>query len=172
MFDNAYARSVWRYIKDSHYVLGWADDEILEHSQYVCLHSRYSAADIEYVGLLKKVLESPAGKHVKGMCLEKTIVNLAVPGQTFFEHTHSNAPHVCLYYANLEWKREWGGETLFYTDDNKKLEKAIEYKPNRLVLFNGDKPHSIRPATYQAPFYRFSISMFFIQQGFNLVNNG
>jgi len=169
VFDHNYASCVWNFIKSSKYQLGWEDDEIPEHAGYKCLHSLYSDQDVIRLGILDKLNASSVGHRLKDKKLSRTVVNLAIPGQTFFTHTHFKdwasdlykSPFVCLYYANLEWKREWGGETMFYTEDNKDLERAVEYKTNRLVYFTGDHPHSVRPATYHAPFYRFTISMFF-----------
>lgn len=35
-----------------------------------------------------------------------------------FIHVHENEI-VALYYCNLTWQPEWGGETLFYKDNKK-----------------------------------------------------
>jgi Rps23 Pro-64 3,4-dihydroxylase Tpa1-like proline 4-hydroxylase len=171
VFNYSYACYVWNFVKSSKYQLGWEDDDILEHSGYKCLYSMYSDSDITRLGILDNLNSSLIGHHLKDKKLSRVIVNLAIPGQTFFTHTHYKdwysdlykSPVICLYYANLEWKREWGGETMFYTPDNLELEKAIEYRSNRLVCFTGEHPHSIRPATNHAPFYRFTISMFFYE---------
>jgi Rps23 Pro-64 3,4-dihydroxylase Tpa1-like proline 4-hydroxylase len=177
VYDNAfpynYSCFVWNFVKTSLYKVGWRDDTIPEHSEYLCLHSEYSQADQEILQIREKLDASPAGEKIHNKTLAKMIVNLSIPGQTHFEHTHNvdgavlSAPDperyydVCLYYPALEWKREWGGETMFYSADNLELERAVEYRPNRLVHFTGEHSHSVRPATLHAPFYRFTISMFF-----------
>ena len=38
-----------------------------------------------------------------------------------------------LYYANLIWQPDWGGETLFYNDDNDAV-LAVSPRPGRLVV--------------------------------------
>lgn len=170
VFDYNYSSVVWGFVKRSAFSLGWLDDEIQEHSSYVCMHSNYSDSDINNLGIVPKLLETPIAKYMDGSNPVKTVVNLSSSGQTFFEHTHpsewsgsviNRSPKVLLYYPNLEWKREWGGETMFYTMDNKEIEMAVEYRPNRLVVFDGEHPHSVRPPTSHAPFFRFTLSMFF-----------
>lgn len=58
-----------------------------------------------------------------------------------------------LYYNNLHWQQEWGGQLRIY-DEKAKREvgfhdnllqhqiHAIDYKPNRLLMFDGRIPHS------------------------------
>ena len=58
-----------------------------------------------------------------------------------------------LYYNNLHWQQEWGGQLRIY-DETAKREvgfhdnllqhqiHAIDYKPNRLLMFDGRIPHS------------------------------
>ena len=40
------------------------------------------------------------------------------------------------------------------------------YEPNGAVCFDGNIPHSIRPASHIAPSYRFSLSIFYRQKNF------
>ena len=171
VFDRNYANSIWHFIQNSAFSLGWGDDEIPEHSSYINMHCTFSDVDIDNLGIKPKLLETPIAKHMDGK-LVKVVINIASPGQTFFDHTHigdwsasmiNRSPKVLLYYPNLEWRREWGGETMFYTMNNKEIERAVEYKPNRLVVFDGERPHSVRPPTAHSPFLRFTLSMFFTQ---------
>ena len=174
VFGQKYRDYIWGFIKKSFYTLGWEDDEIFEHSGYKCIHSHYNDNDINRIGIESELRKSDVSEQIKNKHIVKMVINLSMPGQTFFDHTHyndwtnsdktwhtSSPPLICLYYASLEWRREWGGETMFYSEDCSELERAIEYKPNRVVCFSGEHPHSVRPATLHAPFYRFTASMFF-----------
>ena len=38
---------------------------------------------------------------------------------------------------------------------------AYEFTPGRIIIFNGTVPHSIRPQSFNAPQYRFTVSTFF-----------
>jgi len=41
-----------------------------------------------------------------------------------------------LYYANPIWERDWGGETIFYNDDNDAA-MAVSPRPGRVVVSRG-----------------------------------
>ena len=170
VFDYNYSCIIWGFVKRSAFSIGWLDDEIPEHSSYVCMHSYYNDNDINNLGIIPKLLETPVSKYMDGSNPLNAVVNISSPGQTFFEHTHpsewdgsvnNKSPKAFIYYPNLEWRREWGGETMYYTMDNKELERAIEYRPNRLVVVDGEYPHAVRPPTAHAPFFRFTLAMFF-----------
>ena len=52
---------------------------------------------------------------------QRAYVNNSVYGDMYYSHRDCSAHrrHVtALYYANLEWQADWGGETIFYDDDN------------------------------------------------------
>ena len=50
---------------------------------------------------------------------------------------------------------------LFYSEDQKEIRYGSIYTPNRLVIFDGEIPHTIRAQNITGPNYRFSISLFF-----------
>ena len=90
----------------------------------------------------------------------KCMVNLSTPADPKFTHCHPKQV-VCLYYANLNWHPNFAGETLFYTEDQKEIRYGSTYTPNRLVIFDGEIPHTIRAQNITGPNYRFSIRLFF-----------
>ena len=49
-----------------------------------------------------------------------------------------------LVYANDAWQRDWGGETIFYTEDHE-IRRAVRPRPGRVILFPGGLIHSARP---------------------------
>jgi hypothetical protein len=70
---------------------------------------------------------------------QRAYVNSAVYGDSYYIHRdspeHSNNVTV-LYYANLIWLPDWGGETIFYKDDNDAV-LAVSPRPGRLVVSRG-----------------------------------
>lgn len=62
-----------------------------------------------------------------------------------------------LYYPNLSWDLDWGGETLFF-DKNKEIGFATIYKPNRAVFFDQRILHTARPPTVLTRSARFTIA--------------
>jgi hypothetical protein len=72
-----------------------------------------------------------------------------------------------LFYVNIEWKDDWGGETLFGTDQCE-AELAVSYKPGRVVVFDSTITHKAAPISADAPFrYTFN-STFEFPKGINV----
>ncbi|HYJ35505.1 MAG TPA: 2OG-Fe(II) oxygenase [Rhizomicrobium sp.] len=74
---------------------------------------------------------------------QRAYVNCSIYGDTYYIHRDC-APHerhvTALYYANLEWQADWGGETIYYNDDED-AEFAITPRPGRLVIARGALLH-------------------------------
>src|SRR5690349_7907552 len=70
---------------------------------------------------------------------QRAYVNCSVYGDSYYMHRDC-APHerhvTALYYANLEWQPDWGGETIYYNDEED-AEFAITPRPGRLVIARG-----------------------------------
>jgi SM-20-related protein len=70
---------------------------------------------------------------------QRAYVNCSVYGDSYYLHRDCAAQeqHVtALYYANPEWQPDWGGETIYYTDEED-AELAITPRPGRLVIARG-----------------------------------
>jgi SM-20-related protein len=67
---------------------------------------------------------------------QRAYVNSSLYGDSYYIHRDcsENESHVtALYYANLEWETDWGGETIFYNDDYD-AELAVSPRPGRVVV--------------------------------------
>jgi hypothetical protein len=74
---------------------------------------------------------------------QRAYVNCSVYGDAYYMHRDCAASerHVtALYYANLEWQPDWGGETIYYNDEED-AEFAITPRPGRLVIARGAVLH-------------------------------
>ena len=70
---------------------------------------------------------------------QRAYVNCSVYGDSYYIHRDCAAHerHVtALYYANLEWQPDWGGETIYYNDEED-AQFAISPRPGRLVIARG-----------------------------------
>jgi len=70
---------------------------------------------------------------------QRAYVNSAVYGDSYYIHRDSpegSGSVTVLYYANLIWQPDWGGETIFYKDDNDAV-LAVSPRPGRLVVSRG-----------------------------------
>lgn len=86
-------------------------------------------------------LKAVAGQMFPGETLSdlRAYVNSAVYGDSYFAHRdcpETSLNVTVLYYANLIWQTDWGGETIFY-DDNEDAALAVSPKPGRLVVARG-----------------------------------
>ena len=89
------------------------------------------------------------GKNIE---LERGYVNLYPFGIGGDWHTDSGAPNgrTILFYPS-DWKEEYEGATEFQESGEK-----VEYKKNRLLIFDGILPH--RSAVHQNPKNRYTIA--------------
>ena len=79
-------------------------------------------------------------------------VNCFAPSETPYFHTDGKGI-TFLYYPNLEWNLQDGGETQFYVDGNI---LGVPPLPNRLVMFDGEIVHR---ATSFRDRYRFTVAI-------------
>ena len=73
--------------------------------------------------------------------------------------------YTVLYYANLEWRAEWSGETVFYTPQRDEIVRAVLPKPGRIAVFDGRVPHVAREPNRIAPVVRYTVAMKLLREG-------
>jgi Rps23 Pro-64 3,4-dihydroxylase Tpa1-like proline 4-hydroxylase len=149
---------LYGFIRRSLYNIGFEDTDAIERNQHKYLNSDYNHDDFVNSGFKNILEQTEFYDRIKDHNFRLTI-NLSTPSDVYFSHTHKNQWSI-LYYANLDWRPEWGGETLFYNDDQSEIFYASVYTPQRLIFFDGEIPHTIRQQTYVAPHYRFTVAMF------------
>jgi Rps23 Pro-64 3,4-dihydroxylase Tpa1-like proline 4-hydroxylase len=89
--------------------------------------------------------------------------NVASFGDMLFTHTdcQPNAQEMtALWFIQKEWNHEWGGETLFY-DNNNDAAFVASPKPGRLVIFDGAILHAGRPPNRICTEPRYTFAMKF-----------
>lgn len=82
-----------------------------------------------------------------GRTLDRAYCNLALYGDMLFTHRDASPDEnlvTSLWYICREWDVEWGGETLFF-DENDDAAFVVAPRPGRLVLFDGSIRHVGRP---------------------------
>lgn len=60
-------------------------------------------------------------------------------------------PVSAVLHLVLEWTLAWGGEILLVAPDRETVQRAVEFRPNRLVIFDAKQDHLVRPPTQIAP---------------------
>jgi hypothetical protein len=73
-------------------------------------------------------------------------------GDVHFSHKDfgENAGVSVVYFADPEWREDWGGEMLFHGPSGEP-EIAVRPRPGRMVVFRGDIPHRGGTPTRIAP---------------------
>ena len=74
---------------------------------------------------------------------QRAYVNCSIHGDGYYMHRDCQAHelHVtALYYANLAWRPDWGGETIYYNDEEE-AEIVVMPRPGRLVIARGAVLH-------------------------------
>lgn len=160
VFTTAYCEELYSFISHSLYTIGFEDTSVIERRDKMYIVSSYNDVDMANCKFMQELKKTEAWDKVKNLSLRRATVNLSVPTNTHYSHTHADEISL-IYYVNLDWKQEWAGETLFYSDDMQEIIHASIYKPNKLILFDGSIPHAIRPQNIEAPTYRFSLALFF-----------
>jgi len=86
-------------------------------------------------------------------------------------HTHGIEPHIhhddgdftMIYYPRMEWETEWGGGTSIFEEltntsgspdyetkfSKLEIDKHVNYKGNRLIVFDAYLPHQAQPVSRQ-----------------------
>jgi hypothetical protein len=161
VFDNQLSlgqrQHLYSFITRSLFRLGWADTEIIESQSNKLLHSVYSNDDLEKFKIFDYLQNTQLKEELQNYQVDQAIVNLSTPSDYNFVHAHTQ-DKVLLYYANLDWRDGWHGETLFYDEPCKDVVFASSYTPGRFILFDADIPHTIRPQSVIAAKYRFTFA--------------
>jgi len=165
VFDDVFSlqtrTDIFNYCINSNFKIGWGDSPLPErkpHDQFV--HSQYTKKDLETIKIFDCLKHKEISDTLNGCVDVMSILNLSVPSDVNHIHTHKEKK-VLLYYVNLEWNQGFHGETLFYTEDLESIQFASPYTPGRIMVFDANIPHTIRPQSIIAPQYRFSLSIFF-----------
>jgi hypothetical protein len=162
VFDLNFRQQMFMFVENSLFQLGWSDGSVTENQKYKFLHSIYSTDDVIRCGLVNELNKSGISEILEKekVTLVKTVVNLSTPADFNFLHAHPEKK-VLLYYPNLVWEDGWHGETLFYNETCDEVVFASAYTPGRIVLFDGNIPHTIRPQSVIATKYRFTLALIF-----------
>ena len=103
-----------------------------------------------------KTIEQTALEEISSLRLYRSYVNIFVPGEKLFFHTDHDQGLTVLFYPNLEYDIEQGGETSFLIDG--KITGIIP-KPGRVVIFSANLIHKANSFRDQ---HRFSIALKYI----------
>ena len=168
IFDNVYqsyhTQKFYNFIINSYYQINMADTLSEDYYNKKSFGSKYSKDDLKTLGIIEHLPEKIKKEfNISLETSDRCVVNAITSNGVYHPHDDhgSDIKWSFLYYANMKWDLEWGGDTLFLNDDRQTISNTVQCKPNRVVIFDAKIPHLIRPTTIIAPPYRFSINMTF-----------
>jgi SM-20-related protein len=64
-------------------------------------------------------------------------------------HTDAHAPgnYTAVYYPHERWSPNWGGETIFYNQEETRILACFSPRPNSIAVFDGRIPHRANGVT-------------------------
>jgi len=146
-----------RFLSYDRYKLGWNDSDMRPDV-------RYMYSDEVPIGFVQNLLGSIRNQDlldkINGREPQFSVMNVSFPGYFYFPHTHPKMDAL-VYYVNMDWRPEWAGETFVYADNGVDIAECVPYQPGKGLWIEKEVAHSLRPPTFNAPFYRFTLSMFF-----------
>lgn len=151
---------LYSHIINSNFNIGFEDTASIERSTNKYLHSAWNPEILKQSGFTDALKHTEIWDIIKDLEVTRITINLSVPSDAYYPHCHTNELAL-VYYANVDWKPEWAGETIFFEENLQDIAFASSYKPRRLILADGSIPHTVRPQSHLAPHYRFSLAMFF-----------
>jgi Rps23 Pro-64 3,4-dihydroxylase Tpa1-like proline 4-hydroxylase len=161
VYDNVFSFEQCSFFKEfaekSFYSLGAKSSSVMEDSDSTFFQSLFSIQDINNIGIFQKI-NNDITNTLQNKNLERCWILASTHLTKYHFHTDKNKKDnalTFLYYMNLKWDKDWGGETLF-CNSNGDVEIAMEYKPNRVIIFDSNIPHKPSAISADANPYRFT----------------
>lgn len=108
-------------------------------------------------------------RHSTGsQTLTRCYINAHTYGVEGYPHRDSFRPHdkTMVVYMNPEWNRDWGGETMLYTEEA--IEHAELPRFNHALVFPGNQLHCARGVTRACPELRLTLMFKFAPPGIDV----
>lgn len=155
LFDEQFIADMDAYVK----TLPFTQTEVDVHETHL-QQGKSTDFDREHP-LIKRMIDTYA-EYIDSSILQRTYCNKILNTDTPQSHTDSKyeVDMTVLYYVNKDYNFEWGGETLFY--DNEDANLAVTPKPGRVAIFPGNILHSARPFLMHVTEPRYTIAFKYV----------
>ena len=160
LFDFPHRTAFLRKILESNFQFESSyDSEIgTQNSNWACF-SKLEPAVINFMCLLPQA--EPLRLALANRHPDRVWVNAATISNHFYTHSDelldSNTKSM-LYYANLEWNKNWDGYTIWRDQNSDEIEYVSDYVPGRVVIFDSVIPHKATIQNVKAPPFRFTMN--------------
>src|SRR5262245_21607050 len=99
--------------------------------------------------ILREAWKALKDRHLKDHTLVRCYANGMMYGMDGYVHTDATKPDnfTFVYYPHARWSPNWGGETLFYNQEETAIIACSYPHPNSAALFDGRIPHRANSVT-------------------------
>jgi hypothetical protein len=166
IFDFSKRTELYTYATSSLFKIDGSDNGLLELKDHLSLVSVYSPADVHRMGMFDFMPDEVKKEfNISLDTMSHAMINLCTPADRFHTHVDNYGKGLTMvYYLNMNWDVEWGGDTLFLDETGKEVQYTSQYRPGRMILFDSSIPHLIRPSTVLAPHFRLSFAAKFVSK--------
>ena len=158
VFTYSFRQSLYNKLIKMPFKIGWNDD--WENGSNKFFHSLITEEFLKEHGFFKFLEQDILKQDFKDLNFKFSVLNLSLPIDSYLTHTHLEKKAL-LYYVNLDWQNEWHGETNFYDESGKNMAFSTCYTPGRIIIFDADIPHALRPQSIKSPKFRLTLTIFF-----------
>lgn len=158
--DYSGQEALFNFCKNSLYTFGHSATSV-SHNDLSRFVSHLTPEELSRT-YLDKLFQTLAKKHFKkDVNIDRSYINVYFSNTPTGVHTDDDAPRAVSFivFANPQWLIDWGGETVFYTDNLQEVRESVIPKGGRCVLFNSNIPHSARSPSPLAMVPRFTLTI-------------
>lgn len=109
---------------------------------------------------VREAVDVVASEMLAGYRLNRVYANAHTYGADGYPHTDSGRQPgtlTCVIYIHPVWRREWGGELIFFDRAGVEIVKAVSPKAGRAVIFSGHILHCARGVSRECNELRVSL---------------
>jgi len=158
VYDNVLAEHDALAINDNMQSIRWKYDHASDRKQLNRHWHFLCGRDVEQCELNKVKWVHDLFVHFKEKINFKEKYNIDTYKRIYCNaHTYGVEPHVhtddgdftMIYYPLIDWIPEWLGGTSIWNEERTEIEKYVNYKGNRLMVFDAWRPHQAMPVSRQ-----------------------
>ena len=162
-FSFAVMRNLCNFIQNSNFSTNSTDfilrkdDSVLKSN----IRSGYSEDDMRNMGWFDQPFYRTLCENygIERKEIVNNLVNCVTSADYNVVHTDGVGHTTIIFFANVDWKVEWGGHLLFLNKENTEAEKVVLFKPNRVVVFDGEFPHVAMTPNSCCPYFRYTYAV-------------
>jgi len=161
VFSEEDRRRVYEFLNEPGWETGWKSNSKLD--AYSFLHKHYAGVRkvisqpyydcegelLQNAPLIHAAWLTVRDKIFSGHMLVRCYANGMAYGMDGTVHRDAKGAgeYTAVYYPHERWSPNWGGETLFYNDNENRITACLYPRPNTVVVFDGRIPHRANGVT-------------------------